>query len=463
MDDEQKSPEAAPVVESHPSTTKKPLYIGITLVVILLFGGGLFAIANHKKQNNQGQQRNQGNQSKNNQQPSSSYAPLDATSTDPVTKGQLLSNNMCTGSGSKTLTSAPLATSDIGVVVPMGNMIGGHVTPIDHEYYYQKDPAAKRDTYAVMAPADGSIVDLQHRTSFIGNAADAPAGSTDEYRIVISYSCTFFSYYDLVTSLDSSILSQLPSDFATTGRMGNKPIAVKAGQVIAHVGGQSLDFAVWDTTKTASGLLNPIAFSGEAWKIVTVPPLNYWSDSVKTAVLPFYVRTAEPRDGKFDYDVDGTAVGDWFLAGTNGYSGTTSSQPLPNYFAGHLALAPDAIDGKSFIFSLGKYNNGDATQFAMVGNTTDPATITQNSGVVKYTLATVSHILPNGQEWTGSTPSTGITVKVGAVKAVALIQMTGKQTMNVEVFPGKTADQISAFDSGVQIYNRGQDAVAASR
>jgi hypothetical protein len=59
---------------------------------------------------------------------------------------------------------------------------------------------------------------------------------TDEYRLVISYSCTFFSYYDLVTKLDDSITKLLPADFTTTGRMGRTPIPVKSGQLIAHIG-----------------------------------------------------------------------------------------------------------------------------------------------------------------------------------------------------------------------------------
>ena len=439
-------------------------YILLALFLLIAVSGGAFAIKGHSSKNkgvnpDEGKQQGAQRDSNPDHQQGASVKAINSNTTDPEEKGRALSGNMCAGTGSKTLTSAPLAASDIGVIIPMGNMIGGHVTPIDHEYYFQKDPSAKRDTYAVMAPADGNIVNIQHRGQFIGNASDAPAGATDEYRLVISYSCTFFSYYDLVTSLDPSVSSLLPSDFATTGRMGSAPIPVKAGQVIAHVGGQSLDFAVWDTTKPVTGLLNPVAFNNaEAWKIVTVPALNYWSDAVKATILPFYARTAEPRDGKFDYDVNGTAIGDWFLAGSNGYFGSTDAQSSPKYYAGHLAIAPDSIDTKSFIFSIGSYNGGDATQFAIVGNTPDPATITPQTGIVKYTLAGFDHILANGQKWTGSTPASGITVKAGQSKAVVLVQLTDAQTMKVEVFPGMTTDKVTGFDAGAQTFNRGQDA-----
>ena len=444
--------------QSKETRSQKGVYIGFGVLLVVVLTLITIGMSRHSSRNENG-----GGGPRNGEQQQASdqnqNTPLDSNSSDPIQKGRLLSNNLCMGTGSKTLTSQPLATSDIGVIAPMGNMIGGHVTPIDHEYYYQKDPAAARDTYPVMAPADGQIVDIQHRSTFIGNADDAPKGATDEYRIVISYSCTFFSYYDLVTGLDKSVSVLLPADFATTGRIGNKAIPVKAGQVIAHVGGQSLDFAVWDTTKPVTGLINPIAFNNaEAWKMVTVPPLNYWSNEVKTAILPFYVRQAEPRDGKFDYDVDGTAIGDWFLAGTNGYRGGTSQQPTGNYFAGHLALAPDAIDPTACVFSVGRYNGGDATQFAIVGNTPDPATVTPATGLVKYTLAQFDHALPNGQMWTGSTPASGITVKAGIVKAVALIQMLDRQTLKVEVFPGKTTSDGVVFDDKAQTYDRGQGA-----
>ncbi|MEI6478369.1 MAG: hypothetical protein WCO52_05285 [bacterium] len=463
-------PEIQPTPAAQPRN-KTVLFGSIAAVVVVIIAGGAFAMHSRSGQSrnnvsnpDQGQQRGSENDHGKDTQTSESSRTAGNNSTDPTLKGKALSNNECTGTGSKTLSSAPMASKDIGVITPMGNMIGGHVTPIDHEYYYQKNPSAPRDTYDVMAPADGSIVDIQHRTSFIGNQSDAPTAKTDEYRMVISYSCTFFSYFDLVTSLDTSIISQLPSNFATTGRMGQTPIAIKAGQVIAHVGGQSLDFAVWDTTKPTKNLLNPTAFNNaEAWKIVTVAPLNYFSDSVKAQILPFYARTTEPRDGVFAYDVTGTAIGDWFLAGTNGYHGSTDPQPKGNYYAAHLAIAPDAIDTKAFVFSVGTYDGGDATQFAIVGNTPDPATVTPATGLVKYTLAQFSHSLPNGQQWTGSAPADGITVKASAVKGVALIQLTGAQTMKVEVFPGKTAAQVTAFDDKAQTYDRGQTAVMVSQ
>src|SRR5882672_6613636 len=84
-----------------------------------------------------------------------------ATSTDPVAKGKSLSNGQCRGEGSSKLTHAPMDVKDVSTIEPMGLMIGGHVTPVDHEYYYQKDKNAAYDTYPVYADGDGIITAVQ--------------------------------------------------------------------------------------------------------------------------------------------------------------------------------------------------------------------------------------------------------------------------------------------------------------
>ena len=379
----------------------------------------------------------------------------DSVSTDAATKGKFLSDNQCSGTGSKTLTSSPMKPADIGIIQPMGNMVqGGHVTPIDHEYYYQTNPSAKADTYDVMAPADGNIVQIQYRTQNVGDQnRDGNSDPVNQYRIVISYSCTFFSYYDLMTSLDKSITDKFPS--AAKGKM-NGIIPVKAGQVIGHVGGQSLDFAVWDTTKTAKGLLFPTAYSAEAWKINTVAPLDYFSDTVKSQILPFYVRNTAPQDGRFDYDISGKAVGNWFKVGSNGYAGGTSQSPT--YYRGHLALAYDSIDPTALVVSLGDFN-GNAQPYGVKGNTPDPATIGVSSTPTKYELVQLGYQTSNGQSWNGMTPASDLKIAInGPVVGTVLIQLTDTNDMKVQVFPGKTADQVTGFDNNAQMYNRGQDA-----
>lgn len=366
-------------------------------------------------------------------------------SSDPaVAAGQQLSGDKCTGTGTVPLVSGPMHPADISIIEPYGLTVGGHVTPIDHEYYWAKNNV--KDSSEVMALADGKLVDIEYRDH---NGQGPIPG---DYRVVISYTCTFMSYFDLATSLASDIESQLPTGWEKSGHTSIN-IPVKAGQVIAKMGGQSLDFAVWDTTVTNPKLLVPAAYSGEAWKIYTVPPLDYFSADVKASLLPYYVRTTEPRDGQYAYDSAGKAIGTWFLKGTGGYRGQNNTSS--GYWTGHLAIAPDFIDPTQFGFSIGDYQ-GEATQFLIKPPVTDPATIGVDTGAVKYQLLHVQRYTMNGKEWDGLTAPTGplSLVPSGASVATAMIQLTDSDTLKVELFPGKTPTQVTAFDSNVKTYTR---------
>jgi prepilin-type N-terminal cleavage/methylation domain-containing protein len=369
-----------------------------------------------------------------------------ANSSDPVTKGRLLANGQCSGEGSKQLVHAPMNIADINAIVPYGLMQASHVTPVDHEYYYQKNIMAAKDTYKVYAPADGHIVGVEHHGD--------DSSREERWRVVVSYSCTFFSYYDLMT--DFTLKNQLPSGWSSDNP-GGVNIAVTAGDVIGTVGGQSLDFAVWDTTKTTKDLLYPIAYNNrEPWKVNTVPPLDYFADSVKAQIAPKYVGSQNPKDGRFAYDIDGKAVGTWFRAGTNGYAGSTTNPHDENGYRGHLTLAYDNVDTKALTISTGDYN-GAATQFAVAGSPTDFKDVSQNSGLVKYQLTQREYKSSSGS-WNGSEFATNITMHPGTPEGTLLIQLVDKQKLKVEFFPGKAETQVSAFTGAAQMYDRGQTA-----
>ena len=109
--------------------------------------------------------------------------------------GKELSNNQCQGKEKGKLGTSPMKPEDFSMVLPYGLMIGGHVTPIDHQYFSPTVFNSQRDKYEVRAMADSNIVDIQPRVK--------PEGT--EYRFVFTISCTFFYYYDLVTSLAPDI------------------------------------------------------------------------------------------------------------------------------------------------------------------------------------------------------------------------------------------------------------------
>jgi hypothetical protein len=371
---------------------------------------------------------------------------------DPVSRGKYLSKDNCSGEGSKKLGSGPMRPADIGIIEPMGLVAGGHVTPVDHEYYYAKNQSAPKSTYDVLTPASGTLVTVEVR----------PKGAPGVYDVrgVISYSCTFFSYFDLANSLSDDVKAKMPSGWETKNGPQAVNVPVTEGQVIAKVGGQSLDYAVWDTTKTLQGLLVPDAYNNyEPWKINTVAPLDYYSTGAKTALLPFYVRSAAPRDGRIDYDVDGKAVGNWFKQGTNGYIGAFKEadfNPM-SYADGHLSLAPDFLNPSSgWAFSIGSINHG--TQYAIKNPSVVPDKLGASSGVVKYELASYEHLDETGAKWLGTRVPKSITLNTkGSTMATALVQMTGKRELKVQVFVGKTASQVDGFTDATT-YTRGDEA-----
>jgi hypothetical protein len=372
----------------------------------------------------------------------------DADSLDPVQKGLASTGGKCEGKGSTTMTYAPMATKDIGTIAPMGGYGGSHVTPIDHQYYYGVDEHAAKDSYPVYATMDGYLTSL-------GNASTPTGGSN--WNITLAHSCTFMIYYNLMTSIAPAIMKQVPSNWHQDA--GAVKIAVKAGDIIGYVGGQSLDFELADTTFTNPKLLYHTAYNNtEPFKINVVHPLDFFADSVKSQILPKYLRIAEPRDGNYAYDIDGEAVGTWFKVGTNGYAGGSSpTSSTNNTTAGHLALAYDGFDPSALVLSIGEYDGGSPAVF-IVNDQTDWTTITPSSGLVKVQLAEGSNRKADGSIWSGGPAPGGIKFVPTFNKATVLIQMTSKQEMKFEIFPGKTTAQISDFDSKAVMYNRGQDA-----
>ena len=72
----------------------------------------------------------------------------------------------CTGSGPVMFTNSPMRIEDIKNLTPYGQVVGGHVTPIDHMYFEPKDRSLGRDVYEVRAIQDAIIFDLSSRDFF---------------------------------------------------------------------------------------------------------------------------------------------------------------------------------------------------------------------------------------------------------------------------------------------------------
>ncbi len=379
----------------------------------------------------------------------------DVNSTDPVQVGKALSGGNCSGTGSKPLTYAPMKTEQMSVIIPYGLMAAGHVTPIDHQYYWGKDQMGNADMYDVLAPADGTIVELDYRDRSQENAK-----VKGDYRGVISYSCTFFTYFDLATSLSPEITAKLDKGWESK-QVIHTNIPVKAGQVIGKVGGQSLDFAVWDTTVTLKNLLVPVAYNNkEPWKIHTAPPLKYFSESVKAKILPRYANQSLKTDGTIDQDVDGSAAGNWFLEGTNGYvkiSAYGTPEESTPYYSSHLSFAHDHVDPNGWVFSSGDVN-GQPQQFAIKNPSVLPDALKPGAAPTKYEIAQWNHADDKGTSWVGRGPAASIMMVPGISKGTVLVQMLEGRKVKVEVFLNKTLSQVSGFTANAKLYTRGDGA-----
>lgn len=365
--------------------------------------------------------------------------------TAPPLRGLLDLNEMwsrgrATGKGPVRLTHGPMRVADIDRFAPYGLMVGGHVLPIDHQYFY---PQAGRPR-DVLACADGFIVMIGHRVRLVGSTERKR--DYDDFSLNIEHSGTFYTFYDLLTELDETVRRQLGEavrerfDKKWQGPPVHVRIPVKAGQVVGKVIGRSLDFAAINAQERLKGFLTPAMYGHYAWRVHIVDPFDYFEDSVKTALLKLNPRTAAPRGGKIDFDVDGRLVGGWFKQGTNGYSGTRDPR---GYWMGHLAIVRHYIDTDTIIISIGDFD-GRPGQFGVKGNGPDPAGVSKNNGAVKYELIVLAR--PSA-----SKPLDGADQRV---QGVLLAQVLDDRKLKVEVFPGQSADQVTGFTRAAAIYER---------
>ncbi|MBI4032240.1 hypothetical protein HY374_00870 [Candidatus Berkelbacteria bacterium] len=380
-----------------------------------------------------------------------SGAPTNTTLPTELDLRRNWSRNQCQGQGDATFTHRPMRPEDTAVILPYGLLADAHVTPIDHMYFSPADRQSAPDTYEVRAIADGYIVQIGHRVNFVGDhkGGNAATKQTNDWRLDIEHSCDLYSYFDLITSLEPDIMAEV-ADLA--GKMGSEPvrIPIKAGQLIGHIGGQTLDFGVYDN-RVMLDFINPLSYVRESWKVHTVDPFPFFEASVRQTMLDELARFVEPRAGKIDYDIDGRLIGNWFREGTNGYNGVDQQR----YWDGHLAVVPDYLDPTNVHFSIGNFG-GTAKQFSVVRNSPRPEDVSVASGIVEYELASYQYVdSATGEPWMAEAPTPTITAKtMDDVLGVALIQLAPDGKLKVEVFPGKTAGEVTTFTAAAALYVR---------
>ena len=403
----------------------KPLWQRIVFIVfiVIVFVGGIILLINNGK----------------NKQSFSSNKQSQGQSGEPINQSGQSSKyysftSACQGTGRKTLTTIPINLDIIRSVWPLGHTGGADVIASeDHDFFF-KNLDTPPNSYTVVSPASGVIVMVNEHHTF------APAGGSSGagYEVMIAHTCTEYSFIFNLSSVDSSVVAGQP---------------IVEGQVVGKVGGShGFAFAVLDTSHPNQYVV-PEHY--EPLKLYGKNAFDYFSDNIKATLEAKSLRKVLPRGGTLGIDQDGKLVGNWQKVESGGFSNKPNSG---DYFKNFLSFAYDFIDPEHLRFPLGDYL-GQPRQFGVKNNGPDPATVSVSSGIIKYEL--VDYHYKNettGQmnENSDSFDPTNVYKPVNDESAIAvlLIQLTGNRTLKLEIFSGKTADQVSGFTNNAQIYER---------
>jgi hypothetical protein len=427
------------------------LRLGAVLATTILIGGLAAACSTSSS----GQASSTGGKAP----PSASLPPCISLSATNCDKSKLLASGRgssgCVGKGPGMITASPNAIDDIAYIDPMGRMIGGHVTPIDHGAFYVKGALAHPPhDVPVFAPMDGNISSVT-RTVRQGDSGHTRASTYDDYAVTIEATCTFRVRYSNMLRFGGGLGSTIGQLQANETKLPN--YAVKSGELIGYTGqptANGIDVWVENDDVNLPGFIDPAEYTaGEVWKTHMVDLFDYTQEPLRDQLLALMERDAAPRFGKIDYDVLGELVGNWFRVGSGGYSGFAHMGDA--YWVGHLSVVYDCYDPGQIMISFGSYQ-GTARQFAVVGNSPDPAGVTPSSGLVRYQLGQVEYYsATTGLSWDHYSYMAHVRTRAGtAVMGTVLMQLLDAHSLEIEIFPGQRAVQVSGFDSGAVMYER---------
>jgi hypothetical protein len=376
-----------------------------------------------------------------------------------------LTGPKCPLAGRVTFTSPIVRLEDLTITEPQGLMVGDHVTPIDHGYIGVKplatplDARTDADYVPIYAPADGQVIEI------------SLLGSPTSIRVVMAHGCETYSTYMVLNRL-SGALGSLQQELLAKGRLA-PGIQLLAGQEFGEQRDNPLDFSVQDGATWLSGFVAPFSYAeGEAWKPYTVDPWPYFAPDLDAAYQASLQRIMSPRWGRIDQDLAGTASGNWFLAGTVGYSGrsletfrsATTSLAGGNvegknaYAWSHLAIARHTVQPAAWIFSIGwwKDERGDSGQWLIEvrPGQPDPSALTPDWGMVVYRLQRIGTTVSQPPESRAPMPI-NYDVVPWATEGLVALQVNSDGTLTVEPRPGaQDPDGFRAFSSAQRTYRR---------
>ena len=361
----------------------------------------------------------------------------------------------CVGQGSPMFSVSPMTPSDIDFIKPLGDLSGVHITPISHQYYYPKENVIAD----IVSPIDGTIIWLTNRgTANTANSFGGASGQSHEMQYVIEHSCDFYVVIDHVTDPPEKIKNVIGDNWDTRAR-----IPVKTGELLGkHYDGFKVDIGVIDLTRSVvTGLVNPKAYyggsngqGGEPFKLFERDSFEYYEEPLRSVMEDKSLRIISPRGGFFDYDIEGTLQGNWYIEGTS-YAGTEGKKDsFGAYYKTHAALIPDNLDPSQLRVSIG--DDFRDKEMGVNYGVTLPApsfdSVTTESGIVMYELRELTPC--DGSGHTAKGRSKSIVCNKDFATGTALLQLNDAGTMKLEVFFDTPISSDLAFTNKARIYTR---------
>lgn len=340
---------------------------------------------------------------------------------------------------------SPLALEEINYIVPLGNFNPpGHALPTDHEYFYYDSS----QTHDLFAPGDGVLYQVQRKT-YIPDPSTGIQYTDDG--LFIQYGGKVHLILGHVATLSqeiSGVLGEIKEGMTKCN------IKIKAGQLLGKVGGEGMPVTALDfwcvNTSIKPSYVRPERYPDDSK--YAVDGLQYYAEPLKSELYGKIQRTAEPLCGQYDYDIEGKLAGNWFRDGV----------PVDEWQgADCLSFAYNNLDPSKIFICLGGTLPLSPAVYFVKGNTPDPASVSQATGLVKYELVTSSADDAKFEASIADLPPdiqaqkrADLANAENKVVAVMLVRIVGKDKIEVEVFTGKTAQDVSDFDASATYYIR---------
>jgi hypothetical protein len=339
------------------------------------------------------------------------------------------------------LTFPPVLLDDITSIVPLGfsgsgeghseSGAGTHQIPSDHMYVRsQSEKKGQTRVFKVYAVADCYLANVCYSKG-AWQGPDGTLHALDSYSLEFQISKNLFIKITDLTDLTPELKAQVGS--LSEGAQNFRSIPIKSGMILGQSGSgdvlTSVDFWAIDFRQTAQ-YIHP-QWHGDL-DSHSANPLSYYDEPLRSQLIAKLPQRGEPRAGQFACDIDGKLLGNWF--------------PLNNP-ANYPEGLPNSQDKLAFYYW---YQDASVIEIAYVpeskvyvvkNNGPDPATIGLSSGMVKYELMDSRNYSPANPTYFEN-------------QATMLVQMLENRRIKMELFKGKTSDQVTDFDSSAMEFYR---------